>query len=85
LKRLEISDKFVPLEELNPEAARQLLPGIRLHVSRRTFAQVAAEKFHAIGRGIASGAASPLPGVTVEQASVVRAMALAARVPPGSE
>jgi hypothetical protein len=85
LNRLEISDKFVPLEQLNPEAARQLLPGVRLHLSRRTFAQVAAEKFNAIGHGIAAGAASSLPGVTVEQASVVRAMALAARVPPGNE
>jgi hypothetical protein len=44
LNPMGLTTKFVPLEELDPDAARRLPPGVHLRVSVRTFAQVAAER-----------------------------------------
>lgn len=72
---------FVPLEQLDPAAAKQLLPGVRLQVSRRTFAQVAADKLHAANTAVNGFASSPSAGVTPDQAQLVRQAAMAASLP----
>ena len=41
---MEPTSKFIPFEELDPDAARRLPPGTRLRVSRRTFAEIATER-----------------------------------------
>lgn len=76
------NSKFVALEELDPEAARNLLPGVRLRVSRRTFAEVAAERFRDLqaGPGVTSDATRLSP-LTAEQGRLLFAMA-AAKWPP---
>lgn len=42
------SDLFAPLEQIAPELARRLQPGVRFQVSRRTFTQIAAERLEAM-------------------------------------
>lgn len=37
------SGNIVPLENVEPEMARRLLPGVRFFVSAKTFAEAAAE------------------------------------------
>lgn len=77
---METSKKFVPLEALDPVAAKHLLPGVKLQVSRRTFAQIAAEKYNALqARGVAF-AASSAQSIDSEQARILRAAALATTV-----
>lgn len=65
---MEVSSKFAPLEDIDPERARSLLPGLNLQVSKRTFGQIAAAKFNA-ARGVALPAGEP---IGVEEAYFMR-------------
>jgi hypothetical protein len=74
----ELSTNFALLEELDPRAAARLLPGVRLMVSKRTFAQIAAEKYAEMkAREVAASPAAPIDAA---QADLVRAAAMAAQV-----
>ena len=42
---MKTSDKFAPLEQVDPVAAKRLPPGVTMLVSKRTFAQIAAERY----------------------------------------
>lgn len=67
--------KFISFETLDPVAAQHLLPGVKLQVSRRTFAEIAAQKFTVLK---ARQAASPTPAIDLNEAREVHAAALAA-------
>ena len=58
---MEVSSKFASLEDIDPELARNLVPGLNLQVSKRTFGQIAAAKFNA-ARGVVvpESAAEPI-------------------------
>lgn len=59
---MEVSSKFASLEDIDPELARNLVPGLNLQVSKRTFGQIAAAKFNAARGGVAPEAAAEAIG-----------------------
>ena len=55
------SDLFVPLDQIAPDAARRMQPGVRFQVSRRTFTEIALERLEAMKRaGTATAAVTHL-------------------------
>ncbi len=67
---MQVSSKFAPLEDIDPERARSLLPGLNLQVSKRTFGQIAAAKFNA-ARGVAAAGSAGEP-IGVDEAYFMR-------------
>ncbi len=43
-----MTTKFFTVDAQDPDLGGQLLPGVKLRVSKRTFAQIAAERFQAL-------------------------------------
>lgn len=64
--------EFVDFAILDPVAAQKMVPGRKLLVGTSTFAQIAAEKAHALRLRQAASPASLAPGITVEQAKFLR-------------
>ena len=77
---MKTSKNFVSLGELNPEAAMHLLPSVKLQVSRRTFAQIAAAKFDTLKTQNQNIVVSSEPSINSEQSQIVHAAAMAATV-----
>lgn len=73
-------NKFVQLADIDPVAAMQLLPGVKLQISRRTFAQIAAVKFDTLKAQNVTVAKSLEPSIDKEQAQIVHAAAMVAAV-----
>jgi hypothetical protein len=65
------------VQEFDPNAARQLPPGIALRISRRTFAQVAAQRCEEIQGGLCVTSGT-LRELTMEQGRALFAAAAAA-------
>ena len=82
---MEASKKFISFEALDPEAAKHLLPGVKLQVSVRTFGQIAAQKFYALKSREMSGAVSSAPAIENDEARIVRAAAMAAPLRTGGK
>jgi len=72
---------FVALEAVDPVEARRLLPGVKLQVSRRTFAQVAAEKFRGLGGSQFMETASTAQNIGVDDARALRGAVLNRVIP----
>ena len=66
-----MSGKFYTVDAQNPEVGGQLLPGVKLRVSRRTFAQVAAERFQALQAEAVAFAPAAAPSVDAVQTQVL--------------
>ena len=77
---METSEKFVAFELLDPVAAKHLLPGLNLQVSRRTFAQIAMEKYSALLPRVVCLNACSARNIDSEHTRVVRDAALAVPV-----
>lgn len=74
---MKSSSVFVSLASVDPDAAKQLPPGVELQVSRRTFAQIAADHF----RGLDVSQASAAPSIDSTDAQVLRNVVMHRAVP----